>query len=154
VSVARAIGPIDAATARRFWAYVDRKGDEECWLWRGCTSDGYGRFTLYKRGVNAHRVSYAIANNGVPELGVICHRCDTPGCVNPRHLFCGTHKDNALDCTRKGRHSRSKFTRADVEAMRALREANLSYGMIGSRYGVSKGHVRALLHGTFRLKDE
>jgi hypothetical protein len=153
--VARAIGPIDAATAQRFWSCVDVRREDECWLWRGATSSSkYEKFTLYGRRFKAHRVAYAIINGGVPEHGIICHTCDTPACVNPRHLFCGTSRDNILDRERKGRGNKSAFTRADVEAMRTLREAGAWYWLIGERYGVSAVHVRLLLLGSIRLKDE
>jgi hypothetical protein len=154
MSTARAVGPIDASNAVRFWTYVDVRTEDECWLWRGCITSGYGEFRIYKGMVKAHRVSFAIANGGVPQGRLICHTCDIPLCVNPRHLFCGTVLDNARDSSRKGRRNKSKFSRADVEAMRAMREAGAWYRLIAARYGISVGHVRGLLHGDIRLKDE
>lgn len=88
-----------------FWEYVEKRGESECWLWRGGKSgDGYGVFKIrqYAR-VSAHRISYALANGEEPGLGHVCHRCDTPLCCNPQHLFLGDPKINAVDKVRKGR---------------------------------------------------
>lgn len=80
-----------------------------CWVWVGSIlPNGYGRFSFRKDGCvqshRAHRVSYAIQNGSVPANLLVCHSCDVRLCVNPNHLFVGTHSDNALDMLRKGRH--------------------------------------------------
>lgn len=74
-----------------------------CWLWLGIQNP-YGR--LKYRGMNflAHHMSFmAHFNQRILEAQVICHRCDTPACVNPNHLFIGTQKDNIIDAIKKGR---------------------------------------------------
>lgn len=75
-----------------------------CCLWTAsCDSGGYGR--LYVKGtvIRATRASW-IANRGpIPEGMSVCHKCDTPQCVNPDHLFLGSHKENMEDMVRKGR---------------------------------------------------
>jgi hypothetical protein len=87
----------------RFWAKVDQRSKDECWLWTAALDDkGYGMFKLDGWMQKAHRVSWMIANGDANGLGVL-HRCDTPACVNPRHLFLGNHSDNMKDCAAKGR---------------------------------------------------
>lgn len=71
-------------------------------------SDGYGEFQLKKNKKNikfrVHRLSYEIANNVILTTEqIVCHKCDTPACVNPKHLFIGTHNDNVQDRVSKGR---------------------------------------------------
>ena len=94
--------------AERFWSRV-RKSDG-CWLWTGRVNDkGYGMFDGAssehgKCSRLAHRLSYLLATGVMPPvLMEVCHRCDVPGCVNPKHLFLGTHRDNMYDSIRKGR---------------------------------------------------
>lgn len=71
-----------------------------CWIWmRGATGDGYGSF----RGMRAHRYSWQMQYGEIPPDMDVLHRCDVPLCVNPDHLFLGTHTDNMRDKIAKGR---------------------------------------------------
>jgi hypothetical protein len=90
----------------RFWSFVARGGDDDCWLWQGGTfGRGYGAFKVAGKQMRAHRISYFIAHGELPQLN-ICHTCDTPGCMNPGHLFPGTDAENMADRDRKGRQAR------------------------------------------------
>lgn len=84
-----------------------RKRPGKCWPWSGNKAwGGYGKF-IYLDGpaTTAHRASWEVYNKKkAPKGMVICHRCDNPPCVNPDHLFLGTHKDNAMDMVAKQRH--------------------------------------------------
>lgn len=77
-----------------------------CWLFAGATDDkGYGLVSS-RRGsapLKAHRVSYEYHHGPIPRGLLVCHKCDTPACVNPEHLFLGTQLDNMRDCSAKGR---------------------------------------------------
>lgn len=79
-----------------------------CWIWTGYVS-WHGRPLLTmmldgkKKIVTAARVSWRAFNGEIPEGLLVCHHCDNPMCVNPHHLFLGTHMDNYQDMVKKGR---------------------------------------------------
>lgn len=107
----RAASQDPALAARRFWARVDASaGPDECWPWQGpVRSKGYGVWTLFTgpaaRRVPqvASRIAWELAHGAIPDGLWVLHHCDNPPCVNPRHLFLGTHQDNEDDKTAKGR---------------------------------------------------
>lgn len=97
-------GFVSQPLADRFWAKVDRRGEDECWLWLGAHDGRYGQLWKDGRNQRAHRISWEI-HHGVefPDGMDACHTCDTPSCVNPAHIFPGTPSDNARDALAKGR---------------------------------------------------
>lgn len=80
--------------------------DTGCWNWNRPHPDhGYGQFNLDGKTLRAHRVSWIIHNGTIPDGLCVLHKCDNPRCVNPSHLFLGTHSDNMIDMWKKGRQS-------------------------------------------------
>lgn len=101
--------PLIPAERARLWAKIKCAGPEECWLWQGAKTEGYGRVKVDGKALLAHRVIYSETFRAAmaPWL-IVMHRCDNPGCCNPRHLILGTKKDNAADMARKGRNFQPK----------------------------------------------
>lgn len=86
-----------------------------CWEWNDSTdSGGYGHLQVNKKYWKAHRYSYFLINGEFDWTLLVCHTCDNPPCVNPDHLFLGTHLDNNLDCVRKGRHRSTYPIRSNI----------------------------------------
>lgn len=95
---------------RRFWEKVEKQKrvtsphvSTPCWMWKSSTKGDRGSLWVNGKSQSAPRISYMIRYGKFnPRLGVL-HKCDTPMCVNPSHLFLGTPKDNAVDRSKKGR---------------------------------------------------
>lgn len=139
----------------RFWPKVDKRG--ECWLWTGAVTNGYGVMSLkFGRGftqIGAHRISYYLEHGSIP-LGMdILHKCDTPLCVRPSHLFAGDATANALDAMSKNRlkfpvgiaNGRSKLTPHQIRIIRRLvHSRESSTKEIARRFGIHSATVRQI----------
>jgi len=144
----------------RFWAKVNKSGPNDCWNWiGGKDEDGYGRIgvgPIPGKVLKTHRFSYTIHKGEIPDGMLICHKCDNPSCVNPKHLFAGTNLDNRRDAKKKGRQYYpgflSKLTVDQVKEMRQIRsETGLAYQKIGDRFGVSQTTAMHAIKGvTFK----
>jgi hypothetical protein len=145
---AKAMPPLSPELVERFNACVERGAEDDCWPWVGLMkSQGYGQFSFKRVRYIASRLAYFLANGALEPDQIVCHACDNPPCCNPRHLFSGSHKDNAQDCVRKGRmfnpvgekHSRSRLTEA---AVREIRCSDLTLRALAAQYGVTHTTVR------------
>lgn len=133
------------------WMPVTESG---CWLWVGSLTDkGYGRIRTGSKYSLAHRVSWSLANGDIPaghgyHGTCVLHRCDTPACVNPDHLFLGTQSENARDCSAKGRWGKAR-TAGDAHPMAKLTQEEASEILtdertqraIAKEYGVSQATI-------------
>jgi hypothetical protein len=135
--------------------------DSGCHVWTGAKDRrGYGMMPLNGRRVFAHRVVFERTNGYAPPC--VCHRCDNPSCVNPEHLFGGTHADNMRDAAQKGRmrvrhdgvrgekHPRAKLTLALAREIRAAHiPGKHGHGApaLAARFGVSVATITRVLSG-------
>lgn len=133
-----------------FWARTKDAGD--CIEWVGArSSDGYGCVKWDGRVRGTHRVAYQLAVGNIPHGLCVCHSCDNPACVNPDHLFLGSHKDNMADRNRKGRasggrtKSMAKLTPAIASEIRRMCAAGMLQKDCAALFGIHKGTVNDLV---------
>ena len=120
--------------AARFWPKVKKSTEPNgCWIWIGALSvDGYGHFNLAgRRGIRCEkivpRISWQIHRGPIPEGMCVCHNCpggDNPSCLNPLHLWLGTHHQNMLDREAKGRGNQ---VRGDAHHSK-IKDGHMAYG--------------------------
>jgi hypothetical protein len=145
--------------AERFWEKVDVLGESECWLWLGSLDTrGYGTIgaNCGRPLLRAHRVSFELEVGVIPDGHVVCHACDNRACVNPRHLFAATQRENVLDMVRKGRRHSSVGDRNPSAKLRsdqviAIRHDRRRSREICAEYGISSSTLLSIKrHETWR----
>lgn len=126
-----------------------------CWMWEGSTranSKGvlYPRISKGKKDIGAHRFSYMMIHGEIKSGMYVCHKCDTPLCVNPDHLFIGTHKDNMADMVNKGRSHKgtgeyANSSKLTNEQAKQIRSINLSGSKLANLFGVSQATISRII---------
>ena len=131
----------------RFWNKVNKT--DSCWEWMSSINNkGYGTFWYQGRPVYAHRLAYELTVDKIPNNLCACHHCDNPKCVNPDHLFLGTHKDNIQDASNKGRlrNRYSKLSEFDILEIRNLLASGVSQRMVAKQYSVGVMTINHIVH--------
>lgn len=135
----------------RFLVNVGKWG--VCWEWDGgLKASGYGQFCFAGKKYAAHRFSYSLFRGGIPAGMEVCHSCDNRSCVNPDHLWLGTHTDNMRDMAAKGRcgvarGEKSRFAVLTSEQVSAILESDEVGTELARRYGVTKGAIYNIRNG-------
>lgn len=165
------MGIQDAELAARLQAHSIPEPNTGCWLWLGSSSRwGYGQLRVAGKTRQAHRLSYEAFRWAIPAGAFVCHACDTPACVNPAHLFLGTHADNMADMREKGRwrrdpaahlasvrrgerHGNAKLSTADVLAIRAMLAVGRPGKEVAAQFGVNRSQISRIKTGARRRHE-
>lgn len=136
---------------------VYEKTEGECWIITSHSKDpdGYGAVRRYINGVKhsrAHRVSYAYYNGSIAEGELVRHTCDTPSCINPKHLIAGSHLDNMKDRMNSGNyhveHHRSrKLSEENVLYIDSLIKEGMPYTEISKLTGFNRSTIYDIARG-------
>lgn len=144
----------DTDISERFWDKVDEGDEDECWLWQSATGDdGYGRFHNKSGDRLAHRVAYSLACGEIPKGGLVLHKCDVKGCVNPSHLYIGDKKDNAQDAINRGQiangedNGSAKLNESEVIEIRKKAANGRTHRSLADEYGMSQGGITMIIQG-------
>lgn len=130
--------------------------DAGCWIWQGAiknpgTGLPYGWVSFRGKQMNAHRVSWMLHFGEIPIGLEVCHSCDVPACVNPEHLFLGSHSENMKDMWSKRRHKSpsegvegslsAKLSLDKVKEIRVKLANGVYQKQIAKEFGVSQATV-------------
>lgn len=137
---------------KRFELRINRT--ETCWLWTGKskTEFGYGRISYFGKPERAHRVAYILYVGKIPTGKHVLHTCDIPLCVNPKHLYIGSNKENGRDRSARNRiaigenNPLSKYPNRLVSTIRKKFAIGTRVNEAMSvKYGLSRRHLKDII---------
>jgi len=119
-------------------------------------NQGYGVVSIGDVRIRAHRIAFKLSNprKTLTRNMDVCHKCDNPSCINPDHLFLGTHGDNNRDRASKGRsasgekHGRAKLKSFQVEEIRKMLKDGCCKSHIAEMFGVDEKLIRLIGNGS------
>lgn len=151
---------VNDSLVTRFWAAVDRRGDDECWPWTKSLrnkNNPHGSYGAIKQGeklLNSHCVSFAIHHGEVPKGKIVLHSCDNRLCCNPKHLSAGTPGKNIKEMHERGRANmpigeRAWNVRITSEQARLILAVQIVTGLgerrIAKRVGIPYSTVKGVI---------
>lgn len=147
--------PKKMTVEERFWEKVDIRDASECWEWLASKRNGgYGQFSVAGKTLRANRIAYEFFYGPFDESLFVLHKCDNPGCVNPAHLFLGSHRDNMRDMVEKERaasgeaHKKAELSTKDVLAIVELYNSGKhTHASIAELYTVEAPAIYKILNG-------
>lgn len=127
--------------------------DSGCWEFNGPLRNGYGQISVPgNRSEIASRAAYMAWVGPIEDGLYVCHKCDNPPCINPAHLFLGTHDENVQDSVSKKRHqygTRQWLAKLTDDEALAVREmyatGRYTQKQVGQVFGIGQTAVSAIV---------
>jgi hypothetical protein len=140
--------PRNVPILERLNAYLDKQTPTGCWNWMGSGNNKYGYIRYKTKSWPVHRLMYSLSNKGKLRDGeVVMHICDNTWCCNPEHLTVGTHADNMIDKTLKGRHHWGKISLENAKELRIRFANGESCYALAAEFGINHSTVFAIGQG-------
>lgn len=126
-------------------SFVEPVTESGCWFWMGAIhkKSGYGAFSIRNANYLAHRLAFTLFKGPIPEGMQVLHHCDIRCCVNPAHLFLGTHQDNMDDMVNKCRKAIGSrvHNKLNDDSVREIRSSTERQQALASKHGVTQAMV-------------
>lgn len=138
-----------------FLNFINTMGNKDnCWLWEKTVNKNGYAILYHSKSIKLHRYSYEYFNGKIENGLYVCHKCDIRNCINPNHLFLGTHKDNMDDMIKKDRHNVakgeshycSKLKCNDIYEIKIMLQKGIRIVVIAKKYHVSPGAISKIKH--------
>lgn len=137
-----------------FWGNAIPVTESGCLIWLGKShiKHGYSQVTFQGQRTLVHRFAWCLTYGDIPQGLHVLHSCDVTSCINPQHLFLGTHQDNMTDMDKKGRrapprrgemNNKNKLTTSQIVEIMNSVETDLS---LSRQYGVSRATIWDIRH--------
>ncbi len=122
-----------------------------CIVWLGMVKQhDYGQIGINRKTKLAHRVSWEQKFGKIPNGMHVLHKCDNPSCINPDHLFLGTHKQNMDDMVSKNRNAKGNTlpqTKLSPKSINEIRSSNLTGRELAKKFSISEGNISMIKSG-------
>lgn len=141
----------------KFWSRADKSGGENS-CWNFGKSQHHPQFRLFGKRPQASHIAWEITFGTIPNDLWVLHKCDNPSCVNPKHLFLGTHRDNDIDRHQKGRTAKGERLPQHTLSDKEIEEIRKMY--LGGQYTqyelaeifrVNQSHISAIVNNKKRI---
>lgn len=140
-----------AKTPAQYLAENSVPHESGCILWTGAIGGtGYGVGQIAGRLIASHRLAYEVRHGEIPKGMHVCHACDVRACINPDHLFVGTHQDNMQDKVSKARQSRGEvhgMAKIYEEQALFILKSGMSNSELAKMFGITRDHVAIIKSG-------
>lgn len=122
-----------------------------CWEWNtNIQKNGYAKTSYKRKSIHCHRLSHIIFLGEIPIGMDVCHKCDNRRCVNPKHLFLGTRKENMQDAVSKNRQAKgftlphTKLSKEDITEIINLKASGISTKDISVKFNICVQYVNQI----------